>query len=91
MHYKFNKNDCLASSALLLSDNNNVGCAMCVLSDDTYITSIINLDTTIDEAASHRFTCMVSYFMAENCTINNKSKVVKYMILRQNLRFEVDV
>ncbi|CAC5402111.1 Acyl-CoA-binding domain-containing protein 6 [Mytilus coruscus] len=58
------------------SENGNVGCLLCIqISNYTYITSIINLDTNIDNALYYKFTCMVTKADGDNVTISQRARV----------------
>ncbi|XP_071157215.1 uncharacterized protein [Mytilus edulis] len=57
------------------SENNNVGCLLCIQTDDTYITSIINLDSNIDDQIYYKFTCMITRTDGDNVTISQRARV----------------
>ncbi|CAG2227042.1 unnamed protein product [Mytilus edulis] len=57
------------------SENSNVGCLLCIQTSNTYITSIINLDTNINNQLYYKFTCMVIKDHDGNVTISQRARV----------------
>ncbi|VDI35929.1 Hypothetical predicted protein [Mytilus galloprovincialis] len=57
------------------SENSNVGCLLCIQTSNTYITSIINLDTNINNQLYYKFTCMVINDHDGNVTISQRARV----------------
>ncbi|VDH90577.1 Hypothetical predicted protein, partial [Mytilus galloprovincialis] len=57
------------------SENSNVGCLLCIQTSNTYITSIINLDSNIDNALYYKFTCMITRTDGDNVTISQRARV----------------